>query len=393
MVLDAISQLRVSPLGFGDLTTDAWGSQKVSLPHSLVHGLFTFDVPQTQWFMFHGATQVYSSSNIVSVDGTGIVTANAANPVARLESRVTPRYQPNRGHLFSTAFWMPNKLNDGERDVGLITVENGVFFRLKSDGLLYACLKSNGILTREELIDTSGIVDFDVEKGNIYDIQYQWRGVGNYSFYINLTKVHVFSMLGTLTALSMADPALPICSRPHALPKMSLSILDALILRVRTGRMIACSTGSVYAAATLNGTSLPLVVVHNPLTTNGKTNTRMLELARISINSDKKGLMRVWITRDPTAFTGMTLASVNYGSNVYSDSPDSAVGAVRATAVDLAKLRLITSVPVQANVTSSVDNPSAARIDFPLARGDYLVITVTMNTALCDAVIEYGEAI
>jgi hypothetical protein len=25
MVLDAISQLRVSPLGFGDLTTDAWG--------------------------------------------------------------------------------------------------------------------------------------------------------------------------------------------------------------------------------------------------------------------------------------------------------------------------------------------------------------------------------
>jgi hypothetical protein len=393
MVLDAISQLRVSPLGFGDLTTDAWGSQKVSLPHSLVHGLFTFDVPQTQWFMFHGATQVYSSSNIVSVDGTGIVTANAANPVARLESRVTPRYQPNRGHLFSTAFWMPNKLNDGERDVGLITVENGVFFRLKSDGLLYACLKSNGILTREELIDTSGIVDFDVEKGNVYDIQYQWRGVGNYSFYINLTKVHVFSMLGTLTALSMADPALPICFKATRITQDVAIHIGCADITSENGQDDRLQYGSVYAAATLNGTSLPLVVVHNPLTTNGKTNTRMLELARISVNSDKKGLMRVWITRDPTAFTGMTLASVNYGSNVYSDSPDSAVGAVRATAVDLAKLRLITSVPVQANVTSSVDNPSAARIDFPLARGDYLVITVTMNTALCDAVIEYGEAI
>ena len=58
-------------LGVGDLTTDAWGVQKVSLPRSLFHGMFTFDVPQTKWMMYENGTQVYSSTNIVS--DTGVV--------------------------------------------------------------------------------------------------------------------------------------------------------------------------------------------------------------------------------------------------------------------------------------------------------------------------------
>lgn len=33
---------------FGELTSDAWGIPKVSLPHSLFHGLFTFDIPAAQ---------------------------------------------------------------------------------------------------------------------------------------------------------------------------------------------------------------------------------------------------------------------------------------------------------------------------------------------------------
>ncbi len=186
------AQIRATPipvsgsLGTGDLTVDAWGSQKVSMPFSLDHGLFTFDISALLWFMYEGGAQVYTSTNIVSTDGAAVLTGNAAKPLVRLESRLCPRYQPNRGHLFSTALWMPDKTNNGVRRFGLFTDENGVFFRLKADGKLYACLKSLSSETYEEEIDTTGIAGFDVEKGNVYDIQYQWRGVGNYKFFINL---------------------------------------------------------------------------------------------------------------------------------------------------------------------------------------------------------------
>ena len=46
-------------LGTGDLTEDAWGVQKVSLPYSLFHGMFSFDIPAKMWFMYDGGTQVY----------------------------------------------------------------------------------------------------------------------------------------------------------------------------------------------------------------------------------------------------------------------------------------------------------------------------------------------
>lgn len=32
-------------MGVGDLQVDAWGVPKVSIPYSLFHGMFTFDIP------------------------------------------------------------------------------------------------------------------------------------------------------------------------------------------------------------------------------------------------------------------------------------------------------------------------------------------------------------
>ena len=182
-------------VGAGDLTLDAWGVNKVSMPISLFHGLWTFDIPQSQWFMYENGTQVYSSTNIVSTGGIAELTADATKTSVMMESRECPRYQPNRGHLFSFAGWMPDKTNDGIREWGVATTENGVFFRLKADGLLYAVLLRNSVETHEELIDTSVLTGFDVEKNNIYDIQYQWRSAGNYKFFIgdpSKGQVHLF---------------------------------------------------------------------------------------------------------------------------------------------------------------------------------------------------------
>lgn len=377
---------------FGDITADAWGIQKVSLPYSLFHGLWTFDVPASQWQLFEGATQVYTSANIVSDGSAGRVTASAAKPSVTMQSRICPRYQPNRGHLYSTALWCPIKTAGGVREWGLSTAENGVFFRLKADGLLYAVLKSGGIETKEDLVDTSAVTGFDVEKGNVYDIQYQWRGVGNYNFYINLVRVHTFANLGALTALSMQNPALPAYFRAaRTTDDVSMSI-GCVDITSENGSDNTLQPRVAYANISRNGTNVPVVSIYNPLQINGQTNTRTIYPVRISLSCDKKAVFKIWRHRAPALLTGETFAALGNGSFVQTDSPDTVAGAVAATAASVATMELIDVANLQANGSFSYTRPDL-RMDFDLVRGDYLTVTVTVSTGLCDVVIAWGEAL
>ena len=74
------------------------------------------------------------------------------------------------------------------------------------------------------------------------------------------------------------------------------------------------------------------------------------------------------------------------------DSPDTVAGAVAATAATVTGMRLIDVVNVQAA------GAGASQIVTPLTnismvRGDYLTVTATVVTGLCDAVISWGEAV
>lgn len=380
-------------LGVGDITSDAWGSQKVSMPYSLFAGMFTFDIPQTKWMMYENGSQVYSSTRIVSENGSGKLTADSTKTTVLVESRTCPRYQPNRGHLFSTACWHPSKTANGVREWGVGTTDNAVLFRLKSDGKLYAVLKSGGSQTYEQEINVSGVPGFDVEKGNVYDIQYQWRGVGNYKFFINLVHVHTFNHLGTLTALSMENPALPVRLSAQRVADDVTSYYGCVDITSENGKSDALEYGAAFAAGVSTSTNTPIIVIKQPLLINSETNTRDLTLARISLNCSKKGTFKVWTTRDSTAFTGGTFVSVNQGSFVECDSPDTKAGASRVTAVDTSKLRFVTAANVESVVPRSIDNPWPAGIVFPIVRGDYVVVTCTASTATSDVTIEWGEHI
>lgn len=386
--------------GAGDLTLDVWGTPKFTHPFSLFHGMWTYDIPASMWFMYENGTQVYSSSDITSTGGAARLLTTVTNTSLLMESRESPRYKPNRGHLFSCAGWFPDKTADGVRDFGLFTVENGVFFRLKSDGKLYAVRRSNSVEVAEEEIDTSGLTGFDVEKNNSYDIQFQWRGAGNYLFYIGdpasgaSRLVHKFSLLGTLTSVSIENPALPAAfkaTRTTEDVEMNIGCAD---ITSEGGNTEVHQYGSCYAEdVSVNGTDEPVIVVRSPLQIGGQTNTRTIQLARISTTCSKKATFKLWSTRDAAAITGATYAPVNAGSYVESDSPDTNAGAVRATSVNTALMVNITAVPVEATVMIRGDNPLRERITFPIVRGDYLVITCSASSALADAAVEWGEQI
>jgi hypothetical protein len=386
-------------LGTGDLTEDAWGVQKVSLPYSLFHGMFTFDIPQKMWFLYENGTQVYTSTSIVSTSGAAVLTTSVGKATLLLESRACPPYQPNRGQLFSTAVWCPSKTAAGcTREWGVQNADAGVFFRLKSDGKLYAVQRSLTVETKEEEITTTAVSGFDVQKGNIYDIQYQWRGVGNYKFFINNVHVHTFSNLGTLTALSMSNPALPIAFKATtadaAVANCALHIGCADVAS-ENGKTQPEQFGSAYAAAVAtNGADKPVLVLHNPLLIGTKVNTRTIHLRTSSFNNTKKCTFKIWKTRNAGDITGETLVA-GYGglySFVQSDSTDMNAGAVRATAVTVANLEFIYAVTVEPAVRSTFDFP-LDHLELNLVRGDYLVVTNDSVNGSSDVVFGWGEEI
>jgi hypothetical protein len=390
----------VTGSGGGDLTVDVWGIQKTSLPKSLFHGMWTFDIPASMWFMYENGVQVYVSTDITSSGGAAKLLTDATNTTLLLESRECPRYQPNRGHLFSTALWMPLKTADGVRDFGLFTAENGVFFRLKSDGLLYAVRKSGGAEVQEEVIDTSVISGYDPEKSYTYDIQYQWRSAGDYLFYIGdpgtgFSKlVHKFNLLGTLTSASMENPALPIAYKAtRATGDVEINIGCSDITSENGAEDVEQYESAYAENVSVNGANVPVLVVRQPAQINSTTNTRSISLARISFNCSKKSTFKVWTTRNPADITGATFKAIGDGSYVETDSPDMDATAVRATSVTAANLNFVMAINVQQNTRASIDNPSLKAIKFPIVRGDYLVVTNTATTATSDVVIEWGEQV
>lgn len=375
-------------LGSGDLQVDAWGHPVMSQLFSIFHGMFTFDIPVKMWLTLEDGTEVTSpASSTGSSNGALLVSTDTLTNEVLVRSKRCPRYQPNRGHRYSTAVWCPSKTAGGPaayRDWGLFTDDNGVFFRLKADGLLYVVVRSGGA-EDEQLADVSGVSGFDVEKGNVYDIQFQWRGVGNYAFFVNLQLVYTFSYLGTLTALSMENPALPAayyCYKDTGDITLYAGCVD---ISSEGGDVAREQYGSAHGTESGNNTDYPIVSIYNPPLIGGRVNTRNLRLARVSASSTAKCKISVWKSRTAAALTNESFSAIGDGSYVEVDT--------EATAMVTGNAVLLTMFNVEANASEVSVNPNPDTIDFFVTDGDYVIVSYTGNVSAVDAVIEWGEEI
>lgn len=223
-------QLPLSINGTNELAMDAWGRQKSVIDYTLFAGLWTFSVPNRMWvstlqdsadagnpfieqaYIPKDNTDVY----VKSQNGMLVVTSTNTHN-AKVHSKRHIRYQPNRGYLHSTAVILddPNKV--GSRQFGMICTSTGVFFELVGDGtswIMNTVRRTSdgaGIITDTRTDITASLAEgFDPSKGHVYDIQAQWRGVGNIKFFVDLAKIHTEELLGTLTAMSINNPAMSV---------------------------------------------------------------------------------------------------------------------------------------------------------------------------------------
>ena len=87
----------------------------------------------------------------VSTDGLMVLSSGALNEKRQLRSFRHPRYQPNRGHLYSISAILPSADALGERSFGLFTSEAGIMFRLRA-GALYVVRRTTigGVISETE---------------------------------------------------------------------------------------------------------------------------------------------------------------------------------------------------------------------------------------------------
>ena len=370
------------------INLDAWGRQKVVNDYSIFHGMFTFDVPASMWIEEVGLVEQPANTNFTSASGALLCTGIAAQTNV-LYSKRHPRYQPNRGYLYSSSMIVDTAANAINHDFGAFTETSGLFFRVNA-GILYAVLRTtiNNVTTENaQVITFTG----DLTKGNIFDIQAQWRGVGNIKFFVNQVLVYTFDNLGTLTDLSINNPAMPIAFSLNGVGSMRCGCADISSEGGAKDTRQIGFTGTGETSLTGIETAYLVLQLEKFLTYEGGQvrNTLDIALRRLTAYADDSTLFQAYYTRDATKFVGTTWAAVDSGN----------IGQLAAVNGDIVIDNLLGMTRIEerripANDSIEINNPDEQYGDFYLTGGDYIVITLkAKNATLGGASLDWGTEI
>ena len=403
---EKISAIRTVPFSWNwvrtDIWTDAWWWNKMKFDFSLFHWMWTLEIPFRIWRTFENWTELpaYNSTNIISLYWTAVVRSWSTTwNYSVLQSRRNPRYQPNRWHIYSTALWLPNK-NNWTRYWGLwvmnwwATPYMWIFFKL-TWWKLYASLYNLWIeFKTEEITLPDDLSDINLEKWQLFDIQFQWRWAWDYFFYINLRRVHTIKNLWTLDYVSVANPALPVMYLSENTDWTQVEIrtwcvnIDSEWWK-REWLTYTWIVNSDDVSVTSKTPPVALLWVYNKITHKTQLNRRDVRLLRMIISTDQNARFQFYKTTDPTAFTWLSLVS-RYDDSVlqYHDA------SLWWFTVDLAKCDIITRWSVSNLMPFVLWNPSED-IDYVINPWDYLILMWEKKStnALMSWTLEFWEEI
>jgi len=142
---------------------DGFGNQKMVQDVSLFHGMFSDGISSKMWKLWVDDVLQEESENITdraeSKYGGGFFQdSSTQGSSVRVESREYSRYQPNRSIHYATAGAIPSHTAQGHiRRWGLGTEENGFFFEIAEDGIMYTVIRNN---TKQKYTTTSDTTSF-----------------------------------------------------------------------------------------------------------------------------------------------------------------------------------------------------------------------------------------
>ena len=391
-----------SPNGVkSEITHDAWWRQKYITDYSIFHWLWTYDVPWRLWIIRENNVIVPASTStkVVSINGTLHVYSGATiwNRTC-IHSRRNPRYQPNRGHLYSSTEFLPTPTS-GKRGYGIFTddgngaILNGVLFQLEG-WILYWVIYNNGVQKNKVACDISLLKNFNIEKWNLYDIQFQWRGVWDYFFYVNQKLVLTIDNVGQLDYVSIENPWLPASYFSENTDGVNVLIKSWCVdisseWGVKEGLTYTGISNSDDIPITSKAPPIGMLVCYNKSTFKGKLNFRDVRLLRLWISSDVLSRFALYTTEDITAFTWLSLVD-RYNDSVisYQDAK------ITPFTFDTTKWDIVYRGTVASGIPFVIWNPSE-EITYNINPWQYIVLVGEKKTsnALMTGILEFGEEI
>lgn len=389
-----------TPLG-----TDAWGRNKVIVDRSLVHSMFTYSVPANIWKEeFKGVEIPITEAR--SKNGMLELTAGATlGDSTRLSTFRSPRYQPNRGQIYSSSIICPNPDSNSSRRWGYFNEQSGAFFLLQTGKLKVVVRSTYDSVTTDQAINLNITnLGIDLAKGNTYDIQMQWRGVGNYMFYINNVLVHEFQFLGQLDRLTSILPAVPIafeCINEGANAQLLSGCAD---ISTEGGSDNGLTYGSISidnleGQIAISGTSqwnVPILVVRSKKTVNTFINTRDTLLTGLTAYADQRAFVRVWVTRDDSAISLKDSVYRDYGDGhlefIQYDNPD----VTNPMTFDTGKAQLTFGTRIDIDSSFFTSALYEGKTNIYLTPGDIVIFTLHRETGSAfngGVTLEFAEAI
>jgi hypothetical protein len=307
--------------GLANYAASAFGQQTVAAPYSLADMVQRYRLPPEFYnvIIAGGGTQTY----IALQSASKLAVTNANADAVHVMSHEHFRYQAGRG---MRGMWTCYHEDTGQanqrREWGFWDASganpDGLIFRLDGTTLQIVRATSTTVeASSEEVVDQAdwnvdpldgsgnSAVTLDITKGNIYEIRFQWLGVGTVEFYINGILVHRMANANTIAAPYMRTAQLHVHWRiinTAASTASSFTMICAAVWLEGGEDPPEWTYAADQQLATVGTTLIPIVSVRLNTTFQGQTTRGQLLPILLRGGGDVRGrYVLVW---NPATLTG-----------------------------------------------------------------------------------------
>jgi hypothetical protein len=310
---------------FPQYSLDAFGGVRVSPPYTL------FDM-SNKYGIDPEVTTSGSASATVTADPANsafdLTVTAASGSYARARTNTWFKYQAGRGQRILQTVVHPDTGKSNQiRRWGYFDDNDGLFWQVSGTNFGFVRRTSTSGAPVETFISQSAFnvdkvdgtgqsgLNLDITKGNIYEMQFQWLGVGNVELYVNGIPVHVIRNPNTLSNPYIKTAVLPCSWEVQNMAASTASSMKAICANVTSeggndppeisfGVRASSSVGSGIA------NEAPLIAIRQAQTVGGIDN-RIISLPRMlnMATTTKAAFFRV--IANPTTITGGTWVSAD----------------------------------------------------------------------------------
>ncbi len=281
----------------------AFGETRIAEPFQIANLINKYEIDSNEF-----GTAVNGSGTVTHLplqSAIKLYVTSGSTDYAKLRTNTYYRYQAGRGMFIRLTVWQNDTGQTNQvRRWGYFDDNNGLFWQI--NGTTLSCVRrtntsgtpidypDNQVDWNQDKMNGSGPsgITIDVTKGNIWEIQFQWLGVGVVNWYINGILVHTMSHPNTISGPYMQTACLPLSWEVMNSSSSTSSWMGVICgsIMIEGGTDEPDYTFGVFNASdkTVSVIESPLISIRPKLTYNSIDNRMTIVPISMSVMTDGK---------------------------------------------------------------------------------------------------------